>query len=224
VPEIVKKRVVPRTTDQVMAAAKVASDRLYAAVILAAGTGMRRSEVLGLTVDRVEFLRQKIVVDRQLVGLDEGQPVFGPPNTKTSIRTIPLAESVAKALAQHMEKYPPGTEGIVFTTYRRNPWRRETFGHEWKDRMDAAKLAGFAFHELRHYYASLLIRHGESVKTVQANLGHKSAEETLNTYAHLWEDADDRSRAAVHAALKLPSAESAPDYSRTTAEGTPYLA
>jgi integrase len=43
----------------------------------------------------------------------------------------------------------------------------------------------------------LLIRHGESVKTVQARLGHASAVETLNTYGHLWPDADDRTREAV---------------------------
>ena len=54
---------------------------------------------------------------------------------------------------------------------------------------------------LRHFYASLLIRHGESVKTVQARLGHASASETLDTYSHLWPDSDDRTRAAVDAVL-----------------------
>ena len=44
---------------------------------------------------------------------------------------------------------------------------------------------GVTFHDLRHYYASLLIRHGESVKVVQKRLGHKSAVETLDTYSHL---------------------------------------
>jgi integrase len=38
----------------------------------------------------------------------------------------------------------------------------------------------------------LLIRHGESVKVVQARLGHASAAETLDTYSHLWPDSDDR--------------------------------
>lgn len=73
--------------------------------------------------------------------------------------------------------------------------------------MAAGKLSGFDFHELRHYYASLLIRYGESVKTVQARLGHKSAEETLNTYSHLWPDSDDRSREAVDAVFRTESAE-----------------
>ena len=49
-------------------------------------------------------------------------------------------------------------------------------------------------HVLRHYCASLRIRHGESVKTVQARLGHASAAETLHTYSHLWLVSDDRTR------------------------------
>ena len=55
-------------------------------------------------------------------------------------------------------------------------------------------MPAIRFHELRHYYASLLIRHGESVKTVQARLGHASASETLDTYSHLWPDNDERTR------------------------------
>ena len=56
-------------------------------------------------------------------------------------------------------------------------------------------------HELRQYYASLLIRHGESIKTVQRRLGHATAAETLDTYSHLWPDSDDRTRDAIDAVL-----------------------
>jgi len=62
-------------------------------------------------------------------------------------------------------------------------------------------VQGYTFHSLRHYYASLLIRHGESVKTLQARLGHASASETLDTYSHLWPDSDDRTRDAIDAVL-----------------------
>jgi integrase len=54
---------------------------------------------------------------------------------------------------------------------------------------------------MRHFYASLLIRHGESVKVVQGRLGHATAAETLDTYSHLWPDSDDTTRAAVDATL-----------------------
>ena len=82
------------------------------------------------------------------------------------------------------------------------PITRQTFGHKWRPAVAKAGLpAGTGFHALRHYYASLLIRHGESVKTVQARLGHASAVETLDTYSHLWPDSDDRTREAIDSVL-----------------------
>ncbi|WP_342778098.1 tyrosine-type recombinase/integrase [Oryzihumus leptocrescens] len=79
--------------------------------------------------------------------------------------------------------------------------RRSAFGTTWRRATTRAGLAGLRFHDLRHYCASLLIRHGESVKTDQARLGHASAAETLDTYSHLWPDSDDRTREAVDLVL-----------------------
>jgi integrase len=59
----------------------------------------------------------------------------------------------------------------------------------------------FRFHDLRHYLASLLIASGADVKVVQTRLRHASATTTLNTYTHLWPDADESTRAAVGAVL-----------------------
>ncbi len=56
---------------------------------------------------------------------------------------------------------------------------------------------GFPFHDLRHYFASLLISSGLDVKVVQARMRHASAMTTPNTYGHLWPDADESARAAV---------------------------
>ncbi len=78
----------------------------------------------------------------------------------------------------------------------------------------AAKVAGLpvgtGMHDLRHTYASLLIRKGLSVKVVQARLGHATAAETLDTYGHLWPEDEDRTREAVEVALSgLGSASTA---------------
>jgi len=77
-------------------------------------------------------------------------------------------------------------------------------------RIPARKAANLpsdvGIHALRHYYASRLIRFGESVKTVQNRLGHASASETLDTYSYLWPDADDRTRDAVAGLLTKPVA------------------
>jgi integrase len=58
------------------------------------------------------------------------------------------------------------------------------------------------FHTLRHFYASALIRAGESVKVVQQRLGHASATMTLDVYSHLWPEDEDNTRAAIDGILK----------------------
>jgi integrase len=97
----------------------------------------------------------------------------------------------------------------VFTTKTGGPLRRSGFGNAWRKATVDAGVPGFVFHGLRHYHASLLIRHGESIKTVQERLGHASAVETLDTYSHLWPDSDDRTREAVDSVLTpAPAADS----------------
>jgi integrase len=85
---------------------------------------------------------------------------------------------------------------------------------------DTAGLpAGFRFHDLRHYLASLLIANGADVKTVQARLRHGSATTTLNTYSHLWPDKDESTKAIVDSVIKARF-EGPADSSRT-AGGAP---
>ena len=84
------------------------------------------------------------------------------------------------------------------------PVRRTAFSNIWRPAASKADLpVAETFHALRHHYASLLIRHGESVKTVQARLGHATAAETLDTYSHLWPDSEDLTRDAVDSVLGL---------------------
>ena len=124
------------------------------------------------------------------------------PKTEASLRTVPLPRIAIDALARHIESFPPGRHGLIFTDGDGDPVRRTAFSVIWQPAARAAGLErGVGVHALRHYYASLLIRHGESVTTVQARLGHTSAAETLNTYAHLWPDSEDRTRDAVDAVL-----------------------
>ena len=59
----------------------------------------------------------------------------------------------------------------------------------------------FRFHDLRHYYASMLIASGADVKVVQTRVRHASGKTTLDTYAHLWPDSDDSTRAAIDNAM-----------------------
>jgi len=62
-------------------------------------------------------------------------------------------------------------------------------------------LSGIKLHDLRHFYASGLIAAGCDVVTVQRSLGHSKATTTLNTYAHPWPTAEDRTRKAAESIM-----------------------
>jgi integrase len=202
-PRIEPRRVEPLEVETVEALIAAVPDRYRALVVFAAGTGMRQGECFGLTVDRVNFLRRQVTVDRQLVLEPKTGPAFGPPKTAASYRTIPLPAVVLEALAAHLRNFPAGPDGFVFTNDAGGPIRRTRFSDVWRPAVAVAGApVGTGFHALRHFYASLLIRHGESVKVVQSRLGHASAAETLDTYSHLWPDSEDRTRAAVDHVLR----------------------
>lgn len=196
------RKIVPLSTEAVRAMAEAVPDRYAALVILAAGTGLRQGEAFGLTLDRVDFLRRTLTVDRQLVLVPGRPPFHAPPKTSASYRTVPLPQVVAEMLAEHIRAFPVEPEGLLFTTPTGDPLRRASFSATvWRPAVKRAGIGPAVFHELRHYYASLLIRHGESVKVVQARLGHATAAETLDTYSHLWPDSEDRTREAVDVGL-----------------------
>lgn len=197
-PKDVKTPITPMSTAEVQALVETIPERYHAMIVLAAGTGLRQGEIFGLTLDRVDFLRRTLFVDRQLVGVRGQAPTFGPPKTASSIRTVPIPDVVLEALSEHVRRFPPSApDAPIFVGSDGQLLRRSAFGTLWRRTAKEAGVTGRTFHSLRHYYASLLIRHGESVKTVQARLGHASAAETLDTYSHLWPDSDDRTREAV---------------------------
>jgi integrase len=212
------KRVEPLATERVEALIAAMPERYRALVVLAAGTGLRQGEAFGLEVEAVDFLRRTLEVRQQLVTMPGQAPYLAPPKTPASYRTIPLPQVVVGALAAYLAAFSatevemldatvkPAAKArpvaLVFTSPAGRPLRRTRFSDVWREAAATAELGdGVTFHDLRHFYASLLIRHGESVKVVQRRLGHKSAVETLDTYSHLWPDSEDRTRDAVDTAL-----------------------
>lgn len=225
-PEDHREPVVPLTIGQVRSIEAAMPARYRALVTLAAATGIRQGEAFGLTVDRSGLQppspRPTLTVDRQLVLVTGEAPYLGPPKRRASRRAIPLPTVAVEALAAHLAAFPPEqremvcrdtggratseTVSLVFTTERGYPIRRPKFSEVWRPAVAASDAPeGTTFHDLRHFYASLLIAHGESVKVVQARLGHATAAETLDTYSHLWPDSEDRTRAAVDSALAAPA-------------------
>jgi integrase len=198
-------------------------ERYRVVVDLVAGSGMRQGEVFGLEVDALTFLGAPAVsVCQQLVCLSPHPPYLDEVKSEASQRVIPLAKVTTDALAAHLAAYPVReaeiedqsnprnpvirTVRLVLTTGTGGPVTRSQWSQIWRPAARAAGVPARAgLHVLRHFYASALIRHGESVKTVQRRLGHSSAAMTLDTYTHLWPDSDDRTRDAVAQALSGPA-------------------
>jgi integrase len=199
-------------TEQVLDLAEAVPPRYKALIIAGAGLGLRPGELWGLTVDRVLFLKREVRVDQQLVRVrGEGVRLTPKLKTKSSYRTLPLPDNVAAAIAAHLEHYGAHPErGLVFTNEWRNPIQQYPFGMMFENARVRAGIPAWVRgedievptpHDLRHFYASLLIRSGASVKVVQARLGHASAKVTLDTYGHLFADEEDRTRQSVETAL-----------------------
>ena len=85
----------PLSLEAVEALTDAMPDRYRALVTLAAGTGLRQGEAFGLTVDRIDFLRRQLTVDRQLVTMPDRAPYLTPPETAASVRRSSAPTSAA---------------------------------------------------------------------------------------------------------------------------------
>ncbi len=190
----------PLSVGQVQALIEATPERFRVAVLLGAGCGLRIGEVLGLRISAVDLDKQQLRVCAQLQALP-GQPLaLRPPKSASSVRTVPLPDTVAAAIVEHLRRWPPAggaDDLLVRTVTGRAVWPRTFHSRIWRTATTVAGLPGVRFQQLRHFYASALIRAGESVKTVQVALGHASAVETLQTYVGLWPDHDQRTRAVI---------------------------
>jgi integrase len=214
-PKKLPREVVPLAVGMVDALASTVPPRYRALVVLAAGTGLRQGECFGVVDDRLDLTARTLRVDQQLILLPRRPPFLAPPKTPASHRTIPLPQVVVDTLAEHLARFPGRhADRLVFTDEDGRALRRTAFSYEvWRPTVRAiGARRGTGFHELRHFYASLLIHHGESVKTVQRRLGHATAAETLDTYAHLWPDSDDRTREAIDSVLGGVESPGTDDY------------
>jgi integrase len=182
------------------------------AAILGADVGLRQGEVFGLPVSRVglRVLRRRILpVERQLVTLPGEWFVKLPKGEKD--RQVPIPDSVAESIAAHLAAYPPravvpdrvsgGEELLVFATRDGGPIRRNLLTDVFSRAVRRAGLpAGTTFHDLRHYYASVLIDAGCSEREIGKRLGHSSTVVTQR-YGDLLDRAADRTRDAVAASI-----------------------
>ena len=209
-PKVQRSEVRPPTFADVMALLEAAPPRLRALVVLAAGSGLRSGELLGLDADRVDFLRREVRVDRQLVYVSGRPPYLGPPKTPESFRTVPLPAFVTDALAAHLAAFPAGPDGLIFQSDKGGPILRTTLNGRWRQTLTRAGLpADLHLHHLRHGYASLLNSEGVPFTTVMELLGHAPQGVTWSTYTHRVEGWDRQVRTVLEAAWSAAGSRSA---------------
>jgi integrase len=158
--------------------------------LLAAGTGLRISECLGLQWQDVDFANQLIQVRRTWL---HGH--VGAPKTKASKAPVPMHPLLAESIQKwHQESPYSQPDNWLFPSFRlkgKKPRCANMLVRHYlrPAAVNAGVLAKddrhrFGFHNLRHSLASFLVRTKTDPKTVQTLLRHSNVKTTLQLYAH----------------------------------------
>jgi integrase len=163
--------------------------RLYPALHLAAHTGMRRGEIVGLKWCDLDVPQRRLAVRRtlQCVG---GQPVEFGVKTRTSRRSVELDAGTVTLLRRWRRRLqhdglPAGIDDWMFCNTTGRYLNPQSISQLFDRILTTADLPRVRFHDLRHTHASLLIASGEDVKVVSERLGHAHPAFTMHTYQHL---------------------------------------
>lgn len=187
-------RAVIPTKSEIRLIIKHAPIRHRALIVTAVFTGMRISELRGLTWENIDFKKRIIEVRQRANRLNE----IGSPKTKAGTRDIPMAPMVAKALVAWRADCPAGDHDLVFPNGKGNV---ESYGNIMRrvfyplqvshGIVDRDGKASYGFHALRHAAASMMIEQEWPVKKIQVILGHSSVTMTMDVYGHLFTRAED---------------------------------
>jgi len=174
---------------------KIAVDRLYGAWVVAATTGLRRGELLGLRWRDLDLDRSVLAV-RQTVSLinrdGRRELTYGVPKTDKGRRAVALdqwtvAELHAHRLRQIAEIREAGegwhAEDLVFPARDGRPFNPEHFWREFVTRCERYSVPRIALHDLRHTHATLALQEGVHPRIVQERLGHSTVSITLDVYS-----------------------------------------
>jgi integrase len=204
-PKIQKATLTIPTDDQVDALIDAAAGGPFAiAVLLAARTGCRRSEVAALTWGNVDLDGGVVKVDKALGRID-GTWQFVQPKTSHAVRVVPLDANTVARLREHkaaqarrrLELGGWDDRDLIVERGDGEPVDLGTFSHAFKALADQV-APGVRLHDLRHHFATKLAKSGRlSAHETSAALGHASVAFTLNTYAHPDAQSVDRVRAAL---------------------------
>ena len=194
-PKVTKPEIKPLEPVEIARLLKEAEQDDYCNLfIVAMFTGMRQGELLGLAWECVDFKSGIITVKQQLQCKDGNYFLETPKSGKN--RTILPAPIVMDALRNQLQRQQIEQEqagkmwdnqfNLVFTDALGKYLVRRTVVKHFKKISQRAGLSDDArFHDLRHSFAVSSLYAGDDIKTVQANLGHATAQFTLDVYGHV---------------------------------------
>jgi integrase len=159
-------------------------------VLTAVLAGLRIGEILALRWNRLDFLRGSIEVSATY---SDAQG-FGTPKTRSSERVIPMSSALRQVLESHRTTCTwREPEDLVFCTNKGTPLSpKNLYNRALAPACDELGLPRISWHSFRHANGTWIGEVGESVKTVQAILGHSDLETTLNIYMHAIPDSQRR--------------------------------
>jgi integrase len=142
---------------------------------LGALAGLRRSEVFGLTWDKIEFKSHIIKIDMQYCTGEYKRPKYGSP------RAVPILPELEHLLKEY--RLQSGSMDWVFPSQMRQPMDGEGWVEfHFKAVLKKHGLPVVKFHTLRHLFDAAMYDAGVSTCDVMQMMGHKSAKMTLNIY------------------------------------------
>ncbi len=177
---------------------------------LALATGARRGELCALRWRDVDLGRGMIRISRTLV---QSRDAVVEKDTKThQIRNVSFDRTTGEVLAEYRDQVERACaeaegelpdEAFVFSHEidGQVPWRPNYVTLAFCRIRDDLGLTELRLHDLRHASASLMLANGIDVKTVSGRLGHAQTSTTLDVYAHMMDQADERAAESLGAAL-----------------------
>ena len=183
-----EKRVVPLSFTTVQKLAEGFAPRWQILVWIGYYTGLRPSEILGLTWDRLDFEAGLITVDRQLSRFSD-QVFEKHLKTAKTYRKIPFPVGLQDLILTHVNKFGTGPHGLLLQNRSGNIWRYKDASAMFREIARPLGMdKGEGLHQLRHTFASVLIELNLNTKQIQEWLGHESILETMDRYGHLFPD------------------------------------
>lgn len=187
--------------------------RLYAPVVLAVTTGMRRGEILALRWQDVDLQAGTLSVRQSLEQTRDGL-TFKQPKTQKGRRVVALPPLAVEALRRHKAEQAkerlllgPGYQdnGLVCAQPDGQPWRPDALTNAFAYLVRKAGVPPVRFHDLRHSHATLLLRQGVHPKVVSERLGHATVGITLDTYSHVLPGMQEEAARKLDVALRAAS-------------------